>query len=728
MNVTKSDGSLVPLDINAIHVACEEAVRNVIIDDVDGHVSELELGAHLQMYDGIPTSEIQTALITAAGDRISEEQPEWSRIAANLLLRKIKREVRVQGMAEYLTSHKHLFCADPEENFNLEVIESFMNSLGRNRVDSDFEYLGMKVLYDRYLLRDASGKLLETPSMFYMRVCMGVALAEKTVYDKTRAATLFYKFIALKKFSPATSTLFNSFLPSRQLSSCFLLTMDDSLEGIFDTLKEAATYSKFSGGIGMDMSYIRSANSPIRSTNGKSSGVIPYIKLLEGTVRGFNQGGKRPGSAAVYLEPWHADIRQFLDVRNSSGDERFRAHDIFPALWIPDLFMKKVEDDQKWYLFNPGDYPELHSLYGAAFEERYEDLVTAGKYVEEVSALALWKQIIQRVFETGGYWPCFKDTANLRYAQIKDGTVNSSNLCTEILLRSDSEVSAVCNLASLNLSRLDTHEEIYEATRVAVRFLDNVLDVGSIPSEKGARFNKTDRAVGLGVMGYAEHLYKKGVRFQSQEHFILAHQLFETISYAAIEASQDLAAERGSYATFESSTWAEGKMPFDSFKGEAPQYQLEHNWGLLRKKVKQGMRNSCLLAIAPTSTISDIAGTTPCIELPHKNLSVRENLSGQIKQVSPLLKYSDDPETFQDADMAYVITSAAVRQRFLDQSQSLNLQVSERPQLGLYISDLYFKAWREGVKTTYYLKSVSKDISKLSGVCAIGNRECEACQ
>jgi ribonucleoside-diphosphate reductase alpha chain len=727
MYVTKSDGSLEQLDVNAIHAACEEAIKGIIDQDVDSYVSELELGAHLQMYDGISTSEIQTALVTAAGDRISEEHPEWSRIAANLLLRKMKREVKEHSMSRYLLSNKHLFCADPEANFNLEAIDSFMEAMDRGRVDRDFEYLGMKILYDRYLLRDKEGNLLETPSMFYMRVSMGVALAEKSPYDRTYYAKDFYKHIAAKKFSPATSTLFNSFLVNRQLSSCFLLSMQDSLEGIFDSLKEAATYSKFSGGIGMDMTNVRSANSFISSTKGRSSGVVPYIKLLEGTVRGFNQGGKRPGSAAIYLEPWHADIRQFLDVRNSSGDERFRAHDIFPALWIPDLFMQKVKDRKDWHLFNPGDHPELHELYGEAFEERYEDLVTSGHYVDKLPAEELWKQIIQRIFETGSYWPCFKDTANRRYAQAKSGSIKSSNLCTEILLRADKDVSAVCNLASLNLSRIADGELSFVVTS-AVRFLDNVLDIGAIPHEKGSLFNQTDRAVGLGVMGYAEHLYQRGLRFQSKEHLLHAHNLFEEISYYAIEASHELSKERGSYATFEDSSWAQGKMPFDTFKTNGVNYSPQLYWDFLRNKARTGMRNSCLLAIAPTSTISDIAGTTPCIELPHKNMSIRENLSGQIKQVSPLLKYSADPETFQDADMGYVIDAASMRQKFIDQSQSLNLQVSERPQLGLYISDLYFKAWEAGVKTTYYLKSVSKDMSKLSGVCAIGDRDCESCQ
>ncbi len=726
MHVTKKDGTLELLDVNAIHQACEQAIQAVVFgEDAESYLSELEVSAHLQFYDGIPTSEIQMALITSAADKISEHQPEWSRIAANLLLRTVQKKVINEDFHSYMTDNKNLFMADPEELFDLPLLSGEVHKSAA-RVNGDFEYLGLRILHDRYLLRNQEGTLLETPAMFYMRVSMGVAAAESGRTARTNMALKFYSVISTKKFSPATSTLFNSFLKSPQLSSCFLLSMEDSLEGIFGSLKEAATYSKFSGGIGMDMSLIRGQGSHISSTKGVSSGILPYIKLLEGTVRGFNQGGKRPGSAAVYIEPWHSDIKDFLDVKNTSGDERMRAHDIFPALWIPDLFMKQVEIDGDWFLFNPGAHPELHLLYGEEFEQRYWELVGAEEYTEVVPAMDLWKVIIQRLFETGTYWPCFKDTANKRYAQVESGVVRSSNLCTEILLRSNEEVSAVCNLGSLNLSRIED-DELQEVVSLAVKFLDNVLDVGVIPHEKGERFNQTDRAVGLGVMGYAEYLYQQGVRFDSREHLELAHDLFEKISYYAIEASCNLAEERGAYANFRESSWAKGALPHDSFETHGPDFDTTLPWERLRHKVMQGMRNSCLLAIAPTSTISDIAGTTPCIELPMENLAIRENLAGQTRLASPLFKYDDDPETFSMVDMAAVIASASMRQKFIDQSQSLNLRIRNRPKMGHYLSELYMTAWKLGVKTTYYLKPLSRDVTEVR-VCSIDNPECESCQ
>ncbi len=730
MYVKKKDGSLEPLDVNAIHQACEEAIRSVVpADSVESYLSDLEVSAHLQFYDGISTSEIQTALITAAADKIDVDCPEWSRIAAQLLLRTVYKKSKYKDLATYMRAEKHLFFKDPEKEFNLDLLSEHVMRTHKE-VDRDFEYLGLKILHDRYLLRNYDRELLETPSLFYMRVCMGVALAEDSVRTRTQYAMDFYDIISTKQFSPATSTLFNSFLKRPQLSSCFLLSMEDSLEGIFHTLEEAATYSKFSGGIGMDMSLIRSQGSLVKSTGGRSSGVIPYIKLLEGTVRGFNQGGKRPGSAAVYIEPWHADIREFLDVKNNSGDERMRAHDIFPALWIPDLFMKQVEDNGDWYLFNPGDHPELHTLYGDEFEQRYWELVGQEEYTEKLSAVELWKVIVQRIFETGTYWPCFKDTANKRYAQVETGVVKSSNLCTEILLRADDEVSAVCNLGSLNLSRI-RDIDLPNIVTLAVRFLDNVLDVGFIPHEKGAKFNQTDRAIGLGVMGYAEYLYQRHVRFDSPDHLQMAHDLFEQISYYAIHASASLAAERGSYPNFRESTWARGVFPHESFETQGPDFPLTMNWARLRGKVIQGMRNSCLLAIAPTSTISDIAGTTPCVELPLENLSVRENLAGTTRIASPLCKYDEDPETFSSVEMEAVIGAASIRQKFIDQSQSLNLRIRNRPRLGHYISELYMMAWKLGVKTTYYLKPLSLDVTQVSPtvkVCSIDNPDCESCQ
>ena len=711
MFVTKRNGSKEDLNINEIHEACQAAIEGF----ANCSLSELETDSHLQLYDGIKTSDIQQILIKTAADKVSVEVPEWSYVAARLALRSLHRNVHYASFEDYLHAAKDIVDPRLFTDFNLKLID---DTIDYSR-DYLFKYLGLQILMDRYLLRNKSGDIIETPQLLFMRVACGLALAEKDDV-KTDWAIRFYEELSSFRVMCATSTLFNSGTNHPQLSSCFLLNMEDSLEGIFEALKEAAMYSKYSGGIGMDMTPLRPSGSLIKGTGGKSSGVVPYAKLVNDMVNAFDQGGRRKGSAAIYLEPWHGDIEDFLDLKTSSGDERMRAHDLFPAMWIPDLFMERVEKEEMWSLFNPAE-TGLHDLYGEDFEREYLRLESEKKYIRQVPATRIWRKIITNLYETGTYWVNFKDEVNRRYAQRNSGVVRSSNLCSEVVLRANQAegISAVCNLASINLSRVESPAALMETTAIAVRMLDNVIDIGYIPHERGEAFNQEDRAVGLGVMGYAEFLYQSDIRFASEEHIAAADRLFEHISYAAIRASAALARERGAYPTFDQSSWVNGELPIDSARNSATTL----DWEEVREEVKGGMRNSCLMAIAPTATISDITGTTPCIELPHLNAYERENMSGSFTVVSPLLRYKEDPETASSVDMKWVILAAAARQKWIDQSQSLNLMVPEGTP-GREISALYFLAWKLGVKTTYYLRTQSRTLK----ICSLDNPDCESCQ
>ena len=654
--------------------------------------------------------------------------------------------------------------------------------------DNNFQYLGAQTLKDRYLLKTPTKprRTFELPQWMWMRIAMGLALKEDNREEK---AIEFYNVMSQFLLIPSTPTLFNSGTTHSQLSSCYLNTVEDSIEGIFKAFSDVGRMSKWSGGVGTDWTPVRAMGAKIKGTNGDSQGIIPFIKIFNDIAVAVNQGGKRRGALAAYLEVWHSDIEEFLELKKNTGDERRRAHDIHPACWIPDLFMKRVEADESWTLFSPNDVPELHDLYGKEFEEKYLEYEKAN--VEEsrvIQAKDLWRKILTMLFETGHPWITFKDPCNLRSPQDHVGVVHNSNLCTEITLNSSRDETAVCNLASLNLSKMiegdNLNKDLIKKTvATGMRMLDNVVDVNfyAIPENKTA--NKRHRPVGLGMMGYHDALNQLKIDFASEENLKFADTSMEFISYCAISASSDLAEERGSYKTYEGSKWSRGLLPIDTLKilEEERGVDLIINsdqtldWDALRAKIKtQGMRNSNCLAIAPTATISNIAGAIPCVEPIFKNIYSKENMSGSFlvinkylvddliaeklwnKKMLDEIKYNNGSiaevlsipkrlrnkykETFE-IEPYWIIRSAAYRGKWLDQSAATNIFVTTSS--GKMLSDLYMDAWKTGLKTTYYLRTLaasqiektierpdSKDESAATApkACLIEDPECEACQ
>jgi ribonucleoside-diphosphate reductase alpha chain len=654
--------------------------------------------------------------------------------------------------------------------------------------DLDFDYLGIQTLYDRYLICDKTGgatRRIEAPQLFWMRVAMGVCLAES---DDPEARVLdLYAAYKERRFCSSTPTLFNAGTAHAQLSSCYLYVVDDTLESIMGRgIAENAMCSKWAGGLGGSWTAVRGTGSHIAGTNGESQGVVPFLKLHNDQLVAVNQGGRRAGSGCAYLEVWHNDIRDFLELRRGTGDERRRTHDMNTACWIPDLFMKRVEAREHWTLFRSSEVPDLHDLYGRAFETRYEEYerrAEAGEvFGERIPALDLWKQMLRMLFETGHPWITFKDACNVRSPQDHVGVIHSSNLCTEITLNTSAEETAVCNLGSIVLDRhlgpggeID-HEALRATVRVAVRALDDVIDVNFYPTEPARTTNLRHRPVGLGVMGLQYALYRRRVAFDSEEAATFGDELMEAIAYYAYEASSDLASERGAYASFAGSKWDRGLLPQDtlelltSSRGEPVEVARggRLDWTPLRQKIaRQGMRNSNVIAIAPTATIANIMGTSPCVEPMYKNLFAKSNLSGDFVVLNPFLvrdlkaaglwsrdlasrlKYFDGdlaelPEVpaeireryrtaFQIAPEA-LIDAAARRQKWIDQSQSLNLFLAEPDMKAM--SHMYRRAWRAGLKTTYYLRTLGASAIEKATVaapsCSIDaarrGEECEACQ
>ena len=623
--------------------------------------------------------------------------------------------------------------------------------------DLDFDYLGIQTLFDRYLVVDKtsdSPKRIETPQLFWMRVAMGVFAHEENPEDRIISLYNLYKS---RRFCSSTPTLFNSGTPHSQLSSCYLYKVDDTIESImYRGIAENAFLSKWAGGLGGSWTSVRGTGSYIAGTNGESQGVIPFLKMHNDQLCAVNQGGKRKGSGCAYLESWHCDILEFLELRKNTGDDRRRTHDMNTANWIPDLFMKRMEGRQNWTLFRSNEVPELHDLYGRAFDDKYveyEDKAEKGEiWGHTMPALDLWKQMLKLLFETGHPWITFKDTCNVRSPQDHTGVIHSSNLCTEITLNTGADETAVCNLGSVVLDShlkgdgsLD-HDKLRETIRIAVRALDNVIDVNFYPTEAAKTSNMRHRPVGLGVMGLQNSLFTKNISFSSQEAVEFNDEFMEAICYYAYEASSDLASERGSYSSFRGSKWDRGILPQDSLellekeRGCAVEVPKEGkmDWSIVREKIaKHGMRNSNVIAIAPTATISNIMGSSPCIEPTYKNLFVKSNLSGDFmvlnrflvndlkkedlwdREMSDQLKYfdgelSDIPNipdwikdkylTAFDVSYEFVIASAARRQKWIDQSQSVNLFLGE-PDLKA-LSHMYRAAWRQGLKTTYYLRTL----------------------
>jgi len=624
--------------------------------------------------------------------------------------------------------------------------------------DLSFDYLGIQTLYDRYLICDktsGTARRLETPQMFWMRVAMGLVLCEND-HREERALEL-YQLYRERRFCNSTPTLFNSGTLRSQLSSCYLYKVDDSLESIMHRgIAENAMLSKWAGGLGGSWTAVRGTGAHIQGTNGESQGVVPFLKMHNDQLVAVNQGGKRAGSGCAYLESWHSDVFDFLELRRNTGDERRRTHDMNTANWIPDLFMKRMEARKHWTLFHSHEVPDLHDLYGRAFEQRYEHYEAMAErgeiFGQRIEALDLWKKMLQMLFETGHPWMTFKDPCNVRSPQDHVGVVHSSNLCTEITLNTSSDETAVCNLGSIVLDthltesgELD-HGKLRETVRIAVRALDNVIDINFYPTEAARTSNLRHRPIGLGVMGLQYALYKKGIQFASEEALAFNDEFMEAIAYYAYEASSDLAAERGTYSTYKGSKWDRGILPPDTLdlleaeRGQPIEVPRggRFDWQPLREKIaRQGMRNSNVIAIAPTATIANIMGTSPCIEPMYKNMFAKSNLSGDFLVVNPFLvkalkalglwrkdiidqlKYFDGEldsiaEIPQDVKERYrtafripfeaLIDGAARRQKWIDQSQSLNLFLGEPDMKTL--SHMYRRAWHAGLKTTYYLRTL----------------------
>lgn len=714
------------------------------------------------LYPNISEQEISKALLLSARTRI-EHEPNYTYVTARLLLDDIYQEVlgahlAKKGLREHYRKQFATYIKKGVElgrlsekllEFDLEHMAKVLEP----KRDLSFQYLGLQTVYDRYLLRHEKD-LLEVPQYFWMRVAMGLALQEK---DKEKWAESFYHVLSRLEFLSGTPTLFNSGTQRSQLSSCYLSTVDDSIGGIFKIISDNASLSKWAGGLGNDWTNIRATGSLIRGTNGQTQGVIPFLKIVNDTAVAVNQGGKRKGAVCCYLETWHLDIEDFIELRKNTGDERRRTHDMNTANWIPDLFMKRVQAGGNWTLFSPSDVPDLHDLYGSAFEKRYMEYerdAESGKIkiFKRVEALTLWRKILSMLFETGHPWITFKDPSNIRSPQSHCGVVHSSNLCTEILLNTSKDETAVCNLGSINLvahfngDKLDV-EKLETTISTAMRMLDNVIDINYYPIEDAKNANLRHRPVGMGIMGFQDSLYKMRCSYASKEAVEFADQTMELISYHAISASSDLAKERGTYSSYKGSKWDQGMLPIDTLelliqqRGEDIDVDTSYtlDWEKLREKVKkQGMRNANTLAIAPTATIANIAGVSHSIEPTYAHLFVKSNLSGEFTWLNAYLvedlkerglwdsemiddlKYTDGsleelervPEDLKhlyptsfEVEPSWLIDCASRRQKWIDMGQSLNLYVNHPS--GKKLSDMYFYAWKKGLKTTYYCRTLA---------------------
>ena len=721
------------------------------------------------VFSEISEDDLRKTIILNAKTLI-ERDGDFAKFAARILLSYIYEEVLGWDIAENSIEELKGFHAAGlkqylKKGIEIKRLDAKLMKLDIGKLadaldpsaDLDFDYLGIQTLFDRYLVVDKTGdspKRIETPQLFWMRVAMGVFAHEEKPEDRIIALYNLYKS---RRFCSSTPTLFNSGTLHSQLSSCYLYKVDDTIESImYRGIAENAFLSKWAGGLGGSWTSVRGTGSYIAGTNGESQGVIPFLKMHNDQLCAVNQGGKRKGSGCAYLESWHCDVLEFLELRKNTGDDRRRTHDMNTANWIPDLFMKRMEARQDWTLFRSNEVPELHDLYGRAFEDKYVEYEAKAEKGEiwghTMPALDLWKQMLKMLFETGHPWITFKDTCNVRSPQDHVGVIHSSNLCTEITLNTGADETAVCNLGSVVLdSHLKSdgsidHEKLRDTIRTAVRALDNVIDVNFYPTEAAKTSNMRHRPIGLGVMGLQNSLFAKNIPFSSQQAVEFNDEFMEAICYYAYEASSDLASERGSYSSFRGSKWDRGILPQDSLEllekergsdVEVPK-EGKMDWSIVREKIaKHGMRNSNVIAIAPTATISNIMGSSPCIEPTYKNLFVKSNLSGDFmvlnrflvndlkkeglwdKEMSDQLKYFDGelsdianiPDwikskylTAFDVSYEFVIAAAARRQKWIDQSQSVNLFLGE-PDLKA-LSHMYRAAWRQGLKTTYYLRTL----------------------
>ncbi len=773
ITVIKRNGRTEPLDITKIQKYTRDAVKG--LDNVSQ--SELEVDAQIHFRDGITSKEIQQTLIKTAVDKIDIDAPNWTFVAARLFLFNLYHQVN--GFSGYDSLEKYFIKGEAEgrilyglrDMYDLDLLEKHI----KPERDMLFNYLGVKTLYDRYLIKDRNSNPIELPQHMFMAIAMFLAQREE---NREEWAIKFYDMISQFEVMLATPTLSNARTTRHQLSSCYIGSTPDNIEGIFDAYREMAMLSKFGGGIGWDWTQVRSMGSYIDGHKNAAGGTVPFLKITNDIAIAVDQLGTRKGAIAVYLEPWHIDINDFLDLKKNSGEERRRAHDLFPALWLNDLFMQRVQEDGIWTLFDPYDCGELAVLHGEAFNKKYLEFEENESLVKEkIKAKNLWKKILTTYFETGSPFLCFKDNANRANPNDHYGVIRSSNLCTEIfqntepnhykikfifengesvsyeeeeLVTVDSGLTkpakkvtaldslngrqiyvvekekvdgatAVCNLASINLSRINTKEDIDRIVPTAIRALDNVIDLNFYPVEKVKRTNMRSRSIGLGVMGEAEMLAKKAIAWGSQEHFDTIDEIMEAVSYNAINSSSDIALEKGVYPEFEGSKWSRGIMPHDHANAEVINlvdrgglFASKYEWDELRAKVKkQGMRNGYLMAVAPTSSISILTGTTQAIEPVFKRKWFEENLSGLIPVVVPNLS----PETWSyytpayDLDQRVLIKAAAIRQKWIDQGQSLNIFVTLDKASGKYLNDIYMLAWKLGLKSTYYLRSQSPEMA-----------------
>ncbi|WP_374581412.1 ribonucleoside-diphosphate reductase subunit alpha [Pseudoduganella sp.] len=758
INVTENGVSrpLVMQEVrDLIGAACKGLEKHV---DADAILAETVKN----LYDGVPVEELHKSAILAAR-ALMEKDPAYSQVTARILLHTIRKEVfgkevpQAGAAAAYIEYFpQYIAKGIAAELLNEELGKFDLAKLAKALVadrDLQFGYIGLQTLYDRYFLHVRDVRI-EMPQAFYMRVAMGLALNET---DREARAIEFYNLLSTFDFMSSTPTLFNSGTQRSQLSSCYLTTVSDDLEGIYDAIKENALLAKFAGGLGNDWTPVRALGAHIKGTNGKSQGVVPFLKVVNDTAVAVNQGGKRKGAVCAYLETWHMDIEEFLDLRKNTGDDRRRTHDMNTANWIPDLFMKRVMEKGTWTLFSPSDVPDLHDKFGKEFEEAYlgyEAKAANGelRLFKKIEALDLWRKMLSMLFETGHPWITFKDPCNIRSPQQHVGVVHSSNLCTEITLNTNADEIAVCNLGSVNLpahmkeGKID-HVKLQKTIRTAMRMLDNVIDINYYAVEKARNANMRHRPVGLGVMGFQDCLHMMRVPYASMEAVNFADTSMEAVCYYAYLASTELAEERGRYESYEGSLWSRGILPQDSVRLLAEQRggYLEQDlsssmdWTPVRERIaKFGMRNSNCVAIAPTATISNIIGVSACIEPTFQNLYVKSNLSGEFTEINAYLvrdlkardlwdevmiadlKYFDGslskidraPQDLRDiyatafeVSPTWLVEAASRRQKWIDQAQSLNIYMAGAS--GKKLDETYKLAWLRGLKTTYYLRTIA---------------------
>lgn len=811
IHVIQADGSRQVLDLQRLKTIVNEACQG--LTDVDANIILDE--ALKNLYDGVEVAEVNSSLVMTARTMV-EQDPNYSFVTARLLLDTIRSEalqflglatsatqaemqgLYTQALSKYIKAGIEFELLSPElATFDLEKLGNALKA----EQDLQFSYLGLQTLYDRYFIHKDDVRI-ELPQIFFMRVAMGLAIREDNKNDR---AIEFYELLSSFDYMSSTPTLFNAGTLRPQLSSCYLTTVPDNLDGIYGAIHDNAMLSKWAGGLGNDWTSVRALGAYIKGTNGKSQGVVPFLKVVNDTAVAVNQGGKRKGAVCAYLETWHLDIEEFLELRKNTGDDRRRTHDMNTANWVPDLFMKRVFEDKEWTLFTPNDTPDLHDLYGTAFETRYaeyEQMADNGEIsvFKRLKAQDLWRKMLGMLFETGHPWVTFKDPCNIRSPQQHTGVVHSSNLCTEITLNTSDEEIAVCNLGSINLPQhlgkegLD-QAKLQKTIKTAVRMLDNVIDINYYSVPQARTSNLRHRPVGMGIMGFQDALYKQHIAYGSKDAVEFADRSMEAISYYAIEASSNLALERGSYASYEGSLWSNGVLPIDSLKNLEIQrgkdfievdYSQTLDWNNLREKVKtDGMRNSNVMAIAPTATIANITGISQSIEPTYQNLYVKSNLSGEFTVINPYLvrdlkarnlwdsvmvndlKHYDGSvqnidrvpadlkelyATAFEVEPRWIVDAASRRQKWIDQAQSLNLYINNAS--GKKLDVTYRMAWYRGLKTTYYLRSLAATGTEKSTIesgalnavghsaasgdtpqaapipkaCSIDDPDCEACQ